>query len=146
LSLGDVSALEIRKLARRKMRRYRFDTDAPATENELKNLFQSTSSQLGSKGMLNAIQLSTIWRLVTGEKGNLFKEMKLFQKFDRNNNGYLGEDDFVYGWFLVANEPGREDLLRKLRSLAEEQEDEAEDFEQEPSNEDMKDASTTTTG
>ena len=143
MSLGDVSALEIRKLARRKMRRYRFDNDAPATENELKNLFLSTSSQLGSKGMLNAIQLSTIWRLVTGEKGNLFKEMKLFQKFDRNNNGYLGEDDFVHGWLLVANEPGREDLLRKLRSLAEEQEDEAEDFEQEPSNEDMKDASTT---
>ena len=78
----DNSTYEIigRKLARRKTRVYRFDSNLPATEKELRELFRSFSNSMANDGNLNAIQLSNIWRLVTGEKGNLFKEMKLFHK------------------------------------------------------------------
>jgi len=71
---------ENRRLARRKSKAYRFDSVVPATELELRQLFRSFTNNMGNSGSLNAIQLSNIWRLVTGEKGNLYKEMKLFQK------------------------------------------------------------------
>ena len=47
--------------------------------------------------------------------------MKLFQKFDEKNNGYLTEEEFVKGWVDVAHEPGNENILIKMRSIAEEQ-------------------------
>jgi len=74
-------AKESRKMARRKSRAYRFDSDAPATEKELKELFQSFDKELKCSGTMLPVHLSNIWRLVTGEKGNLFKEMKLFQRY-----------------------------------------------------------------
>jgi hypothetical protein len=38
-------------------------------------------------------------------------------RFDRKNNGFLVEDDFIQGWFQIASEPGREDVLKKLKSF-----------------------------
>ena len=68
---------EGRKIARRKSKAYRFHNEIPATEDDLRQLFRLLSNETGS---INAIQLSNLWRVVTSEKGNLFKEMKLFHK------------------------------------------------------------------
>ena len=59
---------------------------------------------------------------VTGEKGNLFKEMQMFKKFDRQQDGVLREDDFVEGWLqLAAAGAGGysgEHLLSRIAALA----------------------------
>lgn len=68
---------EGRKIARRKSKKYRFLSEIPATEEDLRQLFHVLTKESGS---INAIQLSNIWRIITGEK-NLFKEMKLFHKY-----------------------------------------------------------------
>ena len=41
---------------------------------------------------------------VTGEKGNLFKEMQMYKRFDADNHGALSEEDFLDGWARLANE------------------------------------------
>lgn len=51
------------------------------TDADFERLFFSYARQ-GSNGVftLNPMMFSTIWRLITGEKGNLFREMQTFQK------------------------------------------------------------------
>ena len=76
----------------------------------------------GGGGFINAMQFSSIWRLITEEKGNLFKEMQMFKRFDRGQEGILREDDFVEGWCqLAATGAGGysgEHLLRRITALA----------------------------
>jgi hypothetical protein len=68
------------------------------------------------------MQFSAIWRLITEEKGNLYKEMQMFKKFDRSQDGVLTEDDFVEGWAqLAATGAGGysgELLLKRIAALA----------------------------
>ena len=64
-----------RKLARRKSRKYAFsDKVAAANTEELKKVFANHG---GGAGFINAMQFSNVWRLITEEKGNLFKEMQV---------------------------------------------------------------------
>jgi hypothetical protein len=60
-----------------------------ASEIDIKKVFwvYGLKSNIGSfkeddilEGQINAMQFSTIWRKITGEKGNLFKEMQMFKK------------------------------------------------------------------
>ena len=99
-----VKEKEAIKLATRSSRKYKFAANIPATVDDLKTVFKIFTNKMTYGESIKPIQLSTIWRLVTGEKGNLFKEMQLFSKFDVNNNGYLCEEDFVKGWYVIAKE------------------------------------------
>jgi hypothetical protein len=49
-------------------------------DEEFERLFYSYARQSNGVFTLNPMMFSTIWRLITGEKGNLFKEMSTFQK------------------------------------------------------------------
>jgi hypothetical protein len=55
--------------------------DTIVTDEEFEVVFKSyaTSNQDGVL-VLRPVHFSAIWRLVTGEKGNLFKEMQNFQR------------------------------------------------------------------
>lgn len=49
---------------------------------------------------INVMQFSSLWRIATGERGNLFKEMQMFNQFDTNAEGAMNESDFVKGYHL----------------------------------------------
>ena len=96
-----------RKLARRKSKRYSFSQTVKASREELHKVFiayggaaqaRGRVSSVGTApspvsgamasasadadeeeelGFINAMQFSNIWRLITEEKGNLFKEMQV---------------------------------------------------------------------
>jgi len=63
------------------------------------------------------MQFSMIWRLVTGEKGNLYKEMQMFNRFDSSNQGSMGETDFVKGWLDLAVEMQTDEMLRRIKMV-----------------------------
>jgi len=71
-------------------------------------------SDTGEK-FINVMNFCTIWRMVTGERGNLMQEMQMFNRFDTQKNGFLTESDFVYGWIQHANDTGSQKLLKKLK-------------------------------
>jgi hypothetical protein len=54
-----------------------------ATEAEMSSIYKSycRGNNIGSEG-LTALQFSAVWRLLSGEKGNLFREMQMFQRFE----------------------------------------------------------------
>mmetsp|Transcript_1761 Transcript_1761/g.3319 ORF Transcript_1761/g.3319 Transcript_1761/m.3319 type:complete len:682 (-) Transcript_1761:196-2241(-) len=52
--------------------------------------------------VLTPVQFSAMLRLVTGEKGNLFSEMKTFNKFDDDGNGFLNVNEFILGFKEIA--------------------------------------------
>eukprot|EP01041_Mallomonas_annulata_P009074 gene9074-18797_t len=83
-------------------------------DEDIGKVFEAFSRR-SSSGTINPMQFSTIWRMLTGDKGNLFQEMQLFHKFDANNNGALACDEFVAGWRQIASQPGGERLLRKIK-------------------------------
>eukprot|EP00602_Paraphysomonas_sp_CaronLab_P002567 CAMPEP_0185019052 /NCGR_PEP_ID=MMETSP1103-20130426/1667_1 /TAXON_ID=36769 /ORGANISM="Paraphysomonas bandaiensis, Strain Caron Lab Isolate" /LENGTH=968 /DNA_ID=CAMNT_0027549131 /DNA_START=36 /DNA_END=2942 /DNA_ORIENTATION=- len=88
------------------------------TDEQLERCFHSYARRVdGNEPSLNPMQFSTIFRLITGEKGNLFKEMQMFQKFDKDNNGCLYHNDFVHGWRDVANSPGGGTIVDKIGRL-----------------------------
>jgi hypothetical protein len=62
--------------------RHRIVIEATVTKDEqISRCFHSYARRVdGREPSLNPMQFSTIWRLITGEKGNLFKEMSMFQK------------------------------------------------------------------
>jgi len=128
-----------RKLARRKSKRLSFSMSNNASTTDLKKVFMlygsrsskgagstigtEAGSNMDQEGTINAMQFSTIWRLITEEKGNLFKEMQMFKKFDSGNNGYLSRADFITGWVQMASEvDGDGDkgdhYLKRIKSLA----------------------------
>ena len=59
------------------------DSDLPSIESvsddDLRSFFEAFARR-SSTGTINPLQFSTIWRMLTGDKGNLFQEMKLFHK------------------------------------------------------------------
>lgn len=88
-----------------------------ATETDLAKVFSfyiKINPDTGER-FINVMNFCTIWRMVTGEKGNLLQEMQVFNKFDTQKNGYLTEADFVYGWISHANEMNSTRLLKKLK-------------------------------
>jgi hypothetical protein len=87
-----------------------------ASETDLAKVFSFyiKVSDTGER-FINVMNFCTIWRMVTGEKGNLMVEMQMFNKFDTQKNGYLTESDFVYGWISLANESGSNKILKKLK-------------------------------
>lgn len=126
-----------RKLARRKSKRYSFSHTAKASREELHKVFinyggaggkpssggaQADDDEAEEGGFINAMQFSNIWRLITEEKGNLFKEMQMFKKFDRSGEGVLREDDFIDGWSKLAEDGAGgysgEHLLTRISALA----------------------------
>lgn len=88
-----------------------------ATEQDLAKVFSfyiKINPDSGER-FINVMNFCTIWRMVTGEKGNLLQEMQVFNKFDTQKNGYLTEADFVYGWISHANDIGSNKLLKKIK-------------------------------
>jgi hypothetical protein len=63
--------------------RSRVVIEETVTSNEqISRCFHSYARRVdGREPSLNPMQFSTIWRLITGERGNLFKEMSMFQKY-----------------------------------------------------------------
>jgi Ca2+-binding EF-hand superfamily protein len=67
---------------------------------------------------INAIQFSSLWRLITGNRGNLFQEMKIFNQFDAGNNGVLSAKDFREGWRKYYKSTGDVELVERMLNLA----------------------------
>jgi len=69
--------------------------------------------------LINTMTFGNLQRMITGEH-NLFKEMKLYNKFDYDNSGKLDLFDFKYGFRLLEEEMGVDNLysvgLRKVIS------------------------------
>lgn len=111
-----------RKLATRRSRRFTFNEQDAASAEDLRLVFSmygTKASEDGEQpGFINAMQFSNIWRLITEEKGNLFKEMQNFKKFDTNNNGVLYCEEFVDGFIRMSHEAGGQRLLSRIKSLA----------------------------
>jgi Ca2+-binding EF-hand superfamily protein len=63
------------------------------------------------------MQFSSVWRKITGENGNLFKEMKYYNKMDIGGKGYITEQEFVDGWSELAK-IGGQGLLRRFSTDA----------------------------
>ena len=74
-----------RKLARRKSKRYSFSHTVKASRDQLHKVFVNYGGAARPGGVdeeevpgfINAMQFSTIWRLITEEKGNLFNWVTL---------------------------------------------------------------------
>ena len=87
-----------------------------ASELDLAKVFSFyVKTSDGGEKFINVMNFCTIWRMVTGEKGNLMVEMQMFNKFDTQKNGYLTESDFVYGWIQHAHDSGSNKLLKKIK-------------------------------
>ncbi len=57
--------------------------DYSVSDEDLLKVFNTYAGQHEENGgmtSLNPLQFSSIWRLVSGEKGNLYKEMQMFNK------------------------------------------------------------------
>lgn len=72
------------------------------TDEQLSRFFHSYARVVDgfeeSEPLLTPVQFSSILRMITGEKGNLFSEMKTFNRFDDDGNGFITEDEFVNGF------------------------------------------------
>jgi len=92
-----------------------------ANEEDLVNIFgfYKKKDESGGDDFVSVMNFCTIWRMVTGEKGNLMREMQVFNKFDLDKNGVLEVDDFVTGFLNHSVENHTNKLLIKLHSLVE---------------------------
>ncbi len=50
-------------------------------------------------------------------------------RFDTENNGALAENEFVAGWTKLALEPNGEHLLKRIKTLADEKDEDDDDDE-----------------
>ena len=84
--------------------------------SEIRGVFNAFAKD-GEIGMrfVNPASFSKIWRKITGEKGNIFNEMKYFNQMDIGSKGYLTEDDFVDGW-LKIDHSSQGEILRRFSS------------------------------
>jgi hypothetical protein len=83
------------------------------------------------------MQFSTSYRLITGDRGNLYREMQMFKRyvkkplitsdfhivnhgcrFDARNNGTLTEEDWVDGWLGMVKEAEFAKTLARIHALA----------------------------
>ena len=85
----------------KRKRRMLFDEEDMILEETLHGIFVTychkafeAEGDASQMGFINAMQFSSIWRLITGEKGNLFKEMQMYKRFDVDNHGALSEEVF----------------------------------------------------
>lgn len=116
--LGRKLGTKSERLEKEASRRHVVVEDTVTTEEQLSRCFHSYARRVdGNEPSLNPMQFSTIWRLVTGEKGNLFKEMQMFQKFDAPNNGCLFDRDFVKGMKELCKQPGGSLIVDKIGAL-----------------------------
>lgn len=70
------------RLEKEASRRHVVIEETVTTDEQLARCFHSYARRVDdNEPSLNPMQFSTIWRLITGEKGNLFKEMQMFQKY-----------------------------------------------------------------
>ncbi len=71
-------------LAREELRRLQESSveESSVTDEDLLKVFEAYArkEENGKPAALNPMQFSTIWRLLSGDKGNLFKEMQMFNK------------------------------------------------------------------
>lgn len=88
------------------------------TDDEMAQIYKAycRKNDIGVEG-LNAMQFSTVWRLVSEEKGNLFREMQMFQRFDVQNDGFLSREDWVEGWKDLGKQPGMAKIVNNMKNL-----------------------------
>eukprot|EP00603_Paraphysomonas_imperforata_P002849 CAMPEP_0114430996 /NCGR_PEP_ID=MMETSP0103-20121206/10353_1 /TAXON_ID=37642 ORGANISM="Paraphysomonas imperforata, Strain PA2" /NCGR_SAMPLE_ID=MMETSP0103 /ASSEMBLY_ACC=CAM_ASM_000201 /LENGTH=856 /DNA_ID=CAMNT_0001600509 /DNA_START=18 /DNA_END=2588 /DNA_ORIENTATION=+ len=88
------------------LRRHQEELHSYTTDEQLARFFHSYARVIDgfedNEPLLTPVQFSSILRLVTGEKGNLFSEMKTFNKFDDDGNGYINVTEFVEGFKDMA--------------------------------------------
>eukprot|EP01035_Chromulina_nebulosa_P017325 gene17325-22867_t len=89
----------------------------PASIEDLKGFYIFFVKKTADGEYINVMQFSTIWRMVTGERGNLFKEMQMFNKFDTQKVGAMNETDFVNGWMNLAITSGSDEYLCRIKYL-----------------------------
>jgi Ca2+-binding EF-hand superfamily protein len=75
------------------------------------------SNDEGGEPYINVMNFCTIWRMITGNRGNLMEEMQIFNSFDADSNGYLEVSDFVTGFLNHSKDMNTNKLLIKLHSL-----------------------------
>lgn len=82
---------EPEEVVNRQARSYTFDLQDEASEEDLRYVFRMCVGQkrrssmryinpragTGTSGFINAMQFSNLWRRLTGERGNLFREMQV---------------------------------------------------------------------
>jgi hypothetical protein len=89
----------------RKSKRYSFNSKDAATAEDLYKVFYNHGIKAGTdrhSGFLNPMQFSNIWRLITSEKGNLFREMQMFKKFDTTGIGALSSEGLYILFFCYT--------------------------------------------
>mmetsp|Transcript_32175 Transcript_32175/g.59915 ORF Transcript_32175/g.59915 Transcript_32175/m.59915 type:complete len:923 (+) Transcript_32175:102-2870(+) len=88
------------------LRRHQEELHSYTTDEQLARFFHSYARVIDgfedNEPLLTPVQFSSILRLVTGEKGNLFSEMKTFNKFDDDGNGFLNVNEFILGFKEIA--------------------------------------------
>mmetsp|Transcript_14187 Transcript_14187/g.26565 ORF Transcript_14187/g.26565 Transcript_14187/m.26565 type:complete len:1074 (+) Transcript_14187:43-3264(+) len=89
------------------------------SDNEMISIYKSycRRNAIGAEGV-NALQFSVVWRLVSGEKGNLFREMQIFHRFDVQNDGFLSEEDWIQGWRDLGKQPGMAKIVNQMKNLS----------------------------
>jgi len=79
--------------------------------------FYMKNSEEGGEPYINVMNFCTIWRMITGNRGNLMEEMQIFNSFDKDSNGFLEVTDFIDGFLNHSEEAKTNKLLIKLHSL-----------------------------
>lgn len=80
--MGRKLGTKAERLEKEASRRQVVIEDTVTTDDQISRCFHSYARRVdNNEPSLNPMQFSTIWRLITGEKGNLFKEMQMFQKY-----------------------------------------------------------------
>ena len=92
-----------------------------ADEEDLGTIFNFYKKQNdeGGEDFINVMNFCTIWRMVTGEKGNLMREMQVFNHFDLQKDGYLEKDNFIMGFLNHSVDNTTNKLLIKLHAVVE---------------------------
>ena len=93
-----------------------------ATADDLAKMFEfySRTTDEQEDAYINVMGFCQIWRMVDGgKKGNLHAQMKIFNKFDHSNNGFLEVQEFIDGFQMDAAETGQNRRLIKLRRFVE---------------------------
>ena len=88
------------------------------TDDEMLSIYRTycRRNEIGVEGV-NALQFSVVWRLVSEEKGNLFREMQIFHRFDVQNDGFLSDQDWVEGWRELGKQPGMAKIVNNMKNL-----------------------------
>ena len=103
------------------------------SREEIRQVFLE-NAKIGADGKqyINVMQFSGLWRRASGQKGNLFKEMQMFNNrysivykfgilifgsFDLEGRGFVQEEEFVAGWEKIQGSAGGGRILNNLVTL-----------------------------